>query len=108
MSPVNRDSRKGGNDHEKGIVRWFNPMIGAGFIRTNDGENVLFLRNAVKEADPLLIRDGMQVSVDILENRDGFTATCVRAVKLPWRPFRSPSSSRERDGCPPSFRFPRE
>ena len=37
-----------------GTVRWFNRTIGAGFIRTDDGENVLFLRSAVRESDPSL------------------------------------------------------
>lgn len=68
---------------KKGTVRWFNPIIGAGFIRTDEGENVLFLKSAVKESDPLLIREGMQVRVDVLENRDGFTATRVMSAELP-------------------------
>ena len=66
-----------------GTVRWFNRTIGAGFIRTDDGENVLFLHSAVKESDPSLIREGSRVSVDVLESQYGFTATHVRAVKLP-------------------------
>lgn len=67
---------------KKGTVRWFNRTIGAGFIRTDEGENVLFLRSAVKEADPLTIREGMRVSVDVLENRDGLTATRVMSAEL--------------------------
>jgi len=66
-----------------GTVRWFNRTIGAGFIRTDDGENVLFLQSAVKESDPSLIREGSRVSVDVLVSQHGFTATHVRAVKLP-------------------------
>ena len=66
-----------------GTVRWFNRTIDAGFIRTDDGENVLFLHSAVKESDPSLIREGSRVSVDIQESQHGFTATHVRAVKLP-------------------------
>jgi len=31
-----------------GTVRWFNRTIGAGFIRTDDGENVMFLNHAIK------------------------------------------------------------
>lgn len=67
---------------KKGTVRWFNRTIGAGFIRTDEGENVLFLRSAVKEADPLTIREGMRVSVDVLENRDWLTATRVMSAEL--------------------------
>ncbi len=63
-----------------GTVRWFNRTIGAGFIRTDDGENVLFLHSAVKESDPSVIREGARVSVDVLESEYGFTATRVKAA----------------------------
>jgi len=67
-------------DMTNGTVRWFNRTIGAGFIRTDDGENVMFLHSAVKESDPSVIREGARVSVDILESQYGFTATKVRAA----------------------------
>ena len=60
-----------------GTVMWFNRMIGAGFIRTDDGESVLFRHSAVKESDPSLIREGARVSVDVLETQYGFTAIDV-------------------------------
>jgi cold shock protein len=63
-----------------GTVRWFNRTIGAGFIRTDDGENVMFLHSAVKESDPSLIREGARVSVEVLESQYGFTATNVKAA----------------------------
>jgi cold shock CspA family protein len=63
-----------------GTVRWFNRTIGAGFIRTDDGENVMFLHSAVKEPDPTVIREGARVRVDILESQYGYTATTVRAA----------------------------
>ncbi len=66
-----------------GTVRWFNRTIGAGFIRTDDGENVMFLDSAVKESDPSLIREGARVSVDVVESPYGFTGANVRAVQLP-------------------------
>ncbi len=64
-----------------GTVRWFNRTIGAGFIRTDAGENVLFLNNAIKEFDPQGIKEGMRVSLDIRESRDGFTAVSVKALE---------------------------
>lgn len=64
-----------------GTVRWFNRTIGAGFIRTDAGENVLFLNNAIKEFDPQGIKEGMRVTLDMLESRDGFTAVSVNAVE---------------------------
>jgi cold shock CspA family protein len=66
-----------------GTVRWFNRTIGAGFIRTDDGEKVLFLNNAVIESDPRLIREGARVCLDILENQYGLRAINVRAAELP-------------------------
>jgi cold shock CspA family protein len=63
-----------------GTVRWFNRTIGAGFIRTDDGENVMFLHSAVKESDPSVIREGARVSVDISESQYGYTAINVRAA----------------------------
>lgn len=62
-----------------GTVRWFNQAIGAGFIRTDDGENVLFLKSAIKKSDPGMIREGTRVHVELLESPDGFTATLVKA-----------------------------
>lgn len=64
-----------------GTVRWFNRTIGAGFIRTDAGENVLFLNNAIREFDPQGIKEGMRVTLDMLESRDGFTAINVNALK---------------------------
>lgn len=64
-----------------GTVRWFNRTIGAGFIRSDAGENVLFLNNAITDLDPQGIEEGMRVSLDILESRDGFTAVRVKALE---------------------------
>ena len=64
-----------------GTVRWFNRTIGAGFIRTDNGENVLFLHSAVRESDPGFIREGARVNVDFLESQNGLTAINVRAAE---------------------------
>ncbi len=64
-----------------GTVRWFNRTIGAGFIRTDDGKNVLFLFSAVREPDPSVIREGARVNVEFLESHNGLTATHVRAAE---------------------------
>jgi CspA family cold shock protein len=63
-----------------GTVRWFNQTIGAGFIRTDDGESVMFLHIAVKKSDPSLIREGARVSLDVVENKYGLTAINVKAA----------------------------
>jgi len=66
----------------KGTVRWFNQMIGVGFIRTDDGRNVFFLKSTVRESDPSLIQAGARVSVDVLESQYGLTATSVRTIRV--------------------------
>ena len=65
----------------KGIVRWFNRTLGAGFIRTDDGKNVLFLKTVVKESDPSLIQAGSKVCVIALESQYGLTATQVNVLE---------------------------
>ena len=67
----------------KGTIRWFNRTIGAGFIRTDDGENVLFLHSAIQTSDPTLIREGARVTVEVFQSQYGFTATRVQAVDRP-------------------------
>jgi cold shock protein len=64
----------------KGTVRWFNRSIGAGFIRTDEGENVMFLNSAIRDFDTKTVREGLRVSLDILESQYGFSATNVRSV----------------------------
>jgi len=66
----------------KGTIRWFNRTIGAGFIRTDDGENVLFLHSSIEASDPSLIREGARVNVEVLESQNGFTASHVRFVEM--------------------------
>jgi len=66
-----------------GTVRWFNMRTGAGFIRTDDGENVLFLNGAIQNSDPSSIRRGVRVCLDVLKSQYGLTAINVRATELP-------------------------
>ena len=66
-----------------GTVRWFNAKTGAGFIRTDDGENVLFLTGALRDSDPSSIYRGVRVCLDVLKSKYGFTAINVRTAELP-------------------------
>jgi cold shock CspA family protein len=66
-----------------GTVRWFNRMIGAGFIRTDDGENVLFLNSAIQDSDPSSIHRDARVRLDLLKSEYGLKAIHVRAAELP-------------------------
>jgi cold shock CspA family protein len=65
-----------------GTVRWFNRKIGAGFIRTDDGEDVMFLNGAMRDSDPNSIYKGMRVSLDVLKGRSGnLTAVNVKSAE---------------------------
>jgi cold shock CspA family protein len=64
-----------------GTVRWFNRSIGAGFIRTDDGENVLFLNNSIRDLDSKNVREGLRVSLDLQESPYGFSALHVRVIE---------------------------
>jgi cold shock CspA family protein len=65
-----------------GIVRWFNAKTGAGFIRTDDGENVLFLAGSLQNSDSSSIHRGVRVCLDLLKSKYGLTAINVRATEL--------------------------
>jgi cold shock CspA family protein len=62
-----------------GKIRWFNPKIGAGFIRSDEGENIFFRFNAVQNKDRQAIREGQYVHFDIARNIRSLsqTAACV-------------------------------
>ena len=64
----------------KGVVKWFNPQIGAGFIRSEDGDNVFFRFSTVLDYDQERICKGQQVSFDIMKNHSGnsLSAASVR------------------------------
>ena len=66
-----------------GTVKWFNTKTGAGYIRTDNGENVLFLHGAIREYDPSSIREGARVCLDVLKGQYGLTAINVRTAELP-------------------------
>lgn len=44
-----------------GKIKWFNHKIGAGFIRSDEGENVFFSFDAVQVKDQKAIRQGQYV-----------------------------------------------
>ncbi len=66
-----------------GTVRWFNTKTGTGFIRTDEGENVLFLNGAIRDSLPASIYRGVRVCLDVLKSKYGLTAVNVRIAELP-------------------------
>jgi cold shock CspA family protein len=65
-----------------GTVRWFNTKTGAGFIKTDEGEHVLFLNSAIRDSAPSAIFRGARVCLDVLKSKYGLTAINVRATEL--------------------------
>ena len=65
-----------------GTVRWFNDKTGAGFIRTDNGENVLFLSGSLQDSNPSSICRGVRVCIDLLKSKYGLTAINVRLTEL--------------------------
>ena len=60
-----------------GKVKWFNQKIGAGFIRSDEGENVFFRSAAVCGKDPQAIREGQPVRFDIAKNIRSLSQTAA-------------------------------
>ncbi len=58
-----------------GIVKWFNPTKGFGFIEPEDGSKDVFVHmSAVEKAGLRLLNEGQRVSYDVAAGRDGKTS----------------------------------
>jgi CspA family cold shock protein len=58
-----------------GIVKWFNPQKGYGFIQPQDGSQDVFVHiSALERAGLLSLDDGQTVSFDLEEGRQGKTS----------------------------------
>ena len=58
-----------------GIVKWFNPIKGYGFIGTEDGSADVFVhRSAVEKSGLSVLKEGQRVSYDLGADPDGRTA----------------------------------
>lgn len=55
-----------------GIVKWFNPEKGYGFIRADDGSGDVFVHiSAVQKAGHTTLAEGARVSYELLPGRSG-------------------------------------
>jgi len=58
-----------------GKIKWFNHKIGAGFIRSDEGENIFFRFGSIHGKDPKVIRQGQHVHFDIAKNIKSLSQT---------------------------------
>ena len=64
-----------GSEMAVGIVKWFNPVKGYGFIQPEDGSKDVFVHmSALEKAGLSLLKDGQRVSYDLVPGQDGKTA----------------------------------
>ncbi len=55
-----------------GVVKWFNPGKGYGFIQPDDGGNDVFVhKSAVERAGLHSLNEGQKVEYELVPNRDG-------------------------------------
>ena len=58
-----------------GIVKWFNPVKGYGFIEPEDGSKDVFVHmSALEKAGLSHLKEGQRVSYDLVPGQDGKTA----------------------------------
>ncbi len=64
-----------GSEMAVGIVKWFSPVRGYGFIEPEDGSKDVFVHmSAVEKAGLSLLKEGQRVSYDLVPGQDGKTA----------------------------------
>ncbi len=55
----------------KGIVKWFDPERGYGFIATDEGKDVFVHQSAIQSGDYVILDEGDRVEFDIVEGEKG-------------------------------------
>jgi len=77
---INRDIS--GKTMHKGIVKWFNPTKGYGFIaRTNGGKDVFIHISVVERAGLSTLAEGQNVTFDIVVNRGKEAAENLKVAR---------------------------
>ncbi len=58
-----------------GVVKWFNPVKGYGFIEPEDGSKDVFVHKSAAESAGLgHLREGQRLSYELVAGKDGRTA----------------------------------
>lgn len=64
-----------------GIVKWFNPTKGFGFIKPENGSRDVFVHiSAVERAGLSTLAEGQRVSYNVVEERGKQAATDLKAL----------------------------
>ena len=66
----------------QGIVKWFCDDKGYGFIETNDGEDIFVHFTGINGEGFRSLKDGQEVSFEIVEGNRGPQATSVSTLSL--------------------------
>ena len=64
---------------EKGVVKWFNPAKGYGFIQRSTGEDVFVHFSAIQMDGYRTLDQGVEVEYDVKEGPKGLQAENVSA-----------------------------
>ena len=60
-----------------GKIKWFSHHIGAGFIRSDEGENIFFHSSVFRGRGKQGIREGQQVHFDVAKNIKSLSPTAA-------------------------------
>ena len=63
-----------------GVVKWFNPDTGHGFIARPDGEDVLVHFSAIQMEEYRSLDEGQMVEFDVTQGPKGLQAANVRPM----------------------------
>jgi cold shock protein len=64
----------------KGTVKWFNESKGFGFIEQEDGSDVFVHYSAIQDNKFKTLKQGQQVSMDVIEGPKGPQASNVKKL----------------------------
>ena len=65
---------------EKGVVKWFNPAKGYGFIQRSSGEDVFVHFSAIQVEGYRTLDEGAEVEFDLMQGPKGLQAENVLLV----------------------------